>query len=43
MGNRRLERMKTKYVRLYGARNPHMLVEFCHLDMDLDITRKKEP
>lgn len=43
IGNRRLERMKTKYVKLYGARNPPMLVEFCHLDMNLGITRKKEP
>lgn len=43
MGNRRLERMKTKTVKLDEARNPHVLDEFCHLDMNPDITRKKEP
>lgn len=43
MGSRRLKRMKAKTVKLDEARNPHVLVEFCQLDMNLDIARKKDP
>ena len=42
MDNGRLERMKAKIIKFDETRNPHVLVGFRQLDMNLDITRKKE-